>query len=244
MKIDILTLFPDMFEGPFSESIIHRAVNKKKVSINIHNIRDYADPPHKQVDDYQFGGGAGMLLKIEPLSHAIEALQNSENGNHVSKLILMSPQGERFSQHRARELSSEESILILCGHYKGFDERIRIKYHPEEISIGDYVLSGGELCAMVMLDAVIRLIPGVVSDAESIETDSFQEKLLDYPHYTRPRIYENMSVPDILLSGNHLRIEKWRRRKSIEKTLKLRPDLLSKQKLNNADKKLLENNNL
>jgi tRNA (guanine37-N1)-methyltransferase len=221
MKFDILTLFPEMFEGFLNTSIIKRAIVDNKVTIGIHNIRDYSLDPHKRVDDYQFGGGAGMVLMPEPIFRAIDDLKK-EN----SKILLMTPQGKKFNQSHAYDLVKESHIIIICGHYEGFDERIRT-LADEEISIGDYVLTGGELPSMVITDTVVRLIDGVI-DEESHLNDSFNNNLLDYPVYTKPQVFRGMEVPEVLLSGHHENIRKWRLEQSEKRTLERRPDLIEK----------------
>ena len=223
MKINILTLFPNMFDGFLTESIIKRAINDKKVDINIKNLRDYSKNKHKQVDDTPYGGGAGMVLMCEPVFEAVEDLKNKN-----TKVIMMTPQGKPYDQKKAIELSKEKDIIIICGHYEGFDERIS-SIVDEEISIGDYVLTGGEIPAMVLTDSITRLIPGVIEE-ESASNDSFTEDLLDYPTYTKPREYRGMKVPDVLLSGDHKKIEEWRSEKQVEKTMEKRPDLLKETK--------------
>ena len=221
MKIDVLTLFPDMFDGFISESIIKRAIDKKQIEINIHNIRDYTTDPHKKVDDYSFGGGAGMVLMPQPIFDAVDALKTSD-----SKIILMTPQGTVFKQNIAYDLSHEKHLIIICGHYEGFDERIRT-LADFEISIGDYVLTGGELPSMVVMDSIIRLVDGVINE-DSHTFDSFHNNLLDYPVYTKPADFRGMKVPDILLSGHHANIEKWRHTERLKRTKERRPDLLEK----------------
>ena len=211
MKIEILTLFPSMFEGFINESIIKRAIESKKVEINIINIRDYSKDPHKKVDDYGFGGGKGMILKIEPIYDALESIKTQN-----SKVILMTPQGIKYNQTKAYELSKEKHLIIICGHYEGFDERIR-SLVDMEISIGDYVLTGGEIPAMAISDSIIRLIDGVI-EKESHMNDSFNNNLLDYPVYTHPVDFKGMKVPDVLLSGHHANIEKWRKEEQIKRT--------------------------
>lgn len=222
MKIDILTLFPNMFDGFLSESIIKRAIENKKVEINVHNFRDYSTDPHNKVDDYGFGGGAGMVLMPQPIFDAVEALRK-EN----SKVILMTPQGIPYKQENAYSLAHEEHLIIICGHYEGFDERIR-SIVDLELSIGDYVLTGGEIPSMVIMDSVIRLLSGVIEE-ESHLNDSFSNNLLDYPVYTKPVDFRGMKVPDVLLSGHHANIAKWRLEQSIKKTQERRPDLLEKR---------------
>ncbi len=223
MQIDILTLFPEMFSGPFSESIMKRAVNKGIIEINIHNIRHYAVNKHHQVDDYAYGGGAGMVLMIEPLANCINTLKKK---NTYDEIVFMTPDGVVFNQMKANYFSTLKNLIILCGHYKGIDERIRELFITSEISIGDYVLSGGELPAMAFCDAIVRLIPGVLNDETSALSDSFQNGLLSAPVYTRPANYLGHEVPPVLLSGNDKEIEKWRHEKSLERTQKRRPDLL------------------
>ena len=222
MKIDILTLFPNMFDGFLSESIIKRAIENKKVEINVHNFRDYSTDPHNKVDDYGFGGGAGMVLMPQPIFDAVEALRK-EN----SKVILMTPQGIPYKQEYAYSLAQEQHLIIICGHYEGFDERIR-SIVDLELSIGDYVLTGGEIPSMVIMDSVIRLLSGVIEE-ESHLNDSFSNNLLDYPVYTKPVDFRGMKVPEVLLSGHHANIAKWRLEQSIKKTQERRPDLLEKR---------------
>ena len=234
MRIDILTLFPQMFDGVFSQSIIKRAVERELVSILLHNIRDYAYDRHHVVDDYPYGGGAGMVLKPEPIFEAVERIRaetHSENGEDAGDsppipTILLTPQGRPFCQGIAQELSQYNHLLLICGRYEGVDERVCEHLVSEELSIGDYVLGGGELAAMVVVDAVIRLLPGVLGSETSAVDDSYTKGLLEYPHYTRPQVYRGWSVPDVLLSGNHGEIAKWRREQAILRTIKRRPDLL------------------
>ena len=219
MKIDILSLFPNMFTGFLNESIIKRAIQNKKVEINIHDFREYSTDPHRKVDDYQFGGGAGMILMPQPIFDCIDDIKTDD-----SYIILMTPQGEKYSQKKAYELTNKKHIILICGHYEGFDERIRTIVDTE-ISIGDYILTGGELASMVITDSVVRLIDGVITN-ESTETESFNNNLLDYPVYTKPVEYRGMKVPDVLLSGHHANINVWRREESIKRTKLRRPDLL------------------
>jgi tRNA (guanine37-N1)-methyltransferase len=221
MKIDVLTLFPAMFAGPLDESIVKRAREAKLLDLKIHNLRDWTHDRHKTVDDKPFGGGPGMLLKVEPLFEAIESLQREK-----TKVILLSPSGRKFSQEIARELSQEKDLLLVCGSYEGFDERVREALADDELSIGDYVLTNGALPAMVVIDAVARLLPGVLGDDESSRDESFSAGLLEYPQYTRPAEFRGMRVPEVLLSGNHAEIEKWRREQAKLRTEKQRPDLL------------------
>jgi tRNA (guanine37-N1)-methyltransferase len=234
MKIDILTLFPEMFDGPFGSSIIKRAREKGLVHINTINIRDFAYDKHRVVDDYPFGGGAGMVMKPEPIYGAVSSAKETNTG----KVILLCPQGKVFSQSIAVNLAQEKEMILICGHYEGIDERVREGLIDEEISIGDYVLTGGELPAMILVDAVSRLIPGVLGEEESFQTDSFYDGLLEYPQYTRPREFNGMVVPDILLSGDHEKIRKWRRMQSIMRTADRRPDIFEKIELSAEDKEL------
>lgn len=222
MRIDILTLFPSMFDGFINESIIKRAIESNKVEINVYNIRDYSKDPHKKVDDYSFGGGAGMVLMPQPIFDAVDALKK-EN----TKVILMTPQGIKYNQKIAYELSLESHIILICGHYEGFDERIR-SIVDIEISIGDFVLTGGEIPAMAISDSIIRLLDGVI-EKESHENDSFNNDLLDYPVYTHPSDFRGMKVPDVLLSGHHANISKWRYEEQLKRTKERRPDLLEKR---------------
>jgi tRNA (guanine37-N1)-methyltransferase len=221
MKIDVLTLFPAMFAGPLDESIIKRARNAGLLELGIHDLRNWTHDRHRTVDDRPFGGGPGMLLKPEPLFEAVEQLQVGE-----TRVILFSPAGRKFDQSLARELSAQKHLLLITGHYEGVDERVRETLVDEEISIGDYVLTNGALPAMVVIDAVARLLPGVLGDDESSHDESFSHGLLEYPHYTRPAEFRGMKVPEILLSGNHAGIEKWRREQARLRTEKRRPDLL------------------
>ncbi len=225
MRIDIITVLPELIQSPLSHSILKRAQEKGLVEIYFHNLRDFATDKYKSVDDYSFGGGAGMVMKVEPVFRVIESLKSERN---YDEIIYTSPDGIPFSQRLANELSSITNMIILCGHYKGVDQRIRDHLITREISIGDYVLSGGELAAAVITDAIVRIIPGVISDETSALTDSFQDNLLAPPVYTRPADYESLKVPDVLLSGNAKEIEKWRFEKSLERTRKLRPGLLEK----------------
>jgi tRNA (guanine37-N1)-methyltransferase len=221
MKIDVLTLFPAMFAGPLDESIVKRACDTGLVDLKIHNLRDWTHDRHKTVDDRPFGGGPGMLLKPEPLFEAIESLKREK-----TRVILMSPAGRQFNQAIARELAQQEELLLVTGHYEGFDDRVREKLADDELSIGDYVLTNGALPAMVVIDAVVRLLPGALGDDESSRDESFSHELLEYPQYTRPAEFRGMKVPELLLSGNHAEIEKWRREQAKLRTKKRRPDLM------------------
>ena len=223
MRIDILTVVPDLLRSPFEASILQRAIDKKIVSVHLHNLRDYSSNNYKQIDDYQYGGGAGMVMMIEPIDKCITQLKSERE---YDEIIYMTPDGKTFNQSIANELSLKENIIILCGHYKGVDQRVRDHFITREISVGDFVLSGGELGAALVADAVIRLIPGVLGNETSALTDSFQANLLAPPVYTRPAEYKGWKVPDILTSGNTPKIEKWREDQAIQRTKKLRPDLL------------------
>ena len=240
MRIDILTLFPNMFSGPFDESIIKRAIDNNIVSIIIHNLRDWGLGKHKIVDDYPFGGGAGMVMKTEPIFEAIEAIKSQDNDSSAP-VILLTPQGRVFSQKIAAELAQLEHFILICGHYEGIDERVREHLATDEISIGDYVLTGGELAAMVIVDAVVRQLPGVLGSEESAAEDSHTTGLLEYPQYTRPPVYRGWEVPQVLLSGNHAQIAKWRREQSILRTFIRRPDLFDKADLSPEERKLVAN---
>lgn len=226
VRIDILTIFPEMFEGVFSHSIMKRAVQKGHAHIVLHNIRDYSLDKHKRVDDYPYGGGAGMVMMAEPIFRLIESLKKER---HYDEVIYTSPDGEVLDQPLANQLSLKGNLIILCGHYKGIDERIRMSLITKEISIGDYVLSGGELAAAVITDSVVRLIPGVLNDETSALTDSFQNGLLSPPVYTRPAEFLGLKVPEILLSGNDRLIAQWRHDKAVERTIERRPDILEKE---------------
>ena len=223
MRIDILTIFPEMFSGPFQHSIIKRAKEKKIVEINLHDIRDYSTNKHKSVDDYSYGGDAGMVMMIEPIALCIEHLKSEIQ---YDQIIYLTPDGITLNQRMANQLSMSQNLMMLCGHYKGIDQRIRDAYITMEISIGDYVLSGGELAAAVLSDSIIRLIPGVLNDETSALSDSFQNELLSPPVYTRPSDYKGLKVPEILLSGNEKEIRKWQNEAAYQKTLSHRPDLL------------------
>ena len=226
MQIDIITLFPELLKSPFEVSIMKRAIEAQKVKVNFHLLRDYAENKQRQVDDYPFGGGAGMVMKIEPIDNCINRLQK----NIVyDEIIYLTPDGEQLTQGISNTLSTKKNIIILCGHYKGVDQRVRDHLITREISIGDYVLSGGELAAAVLCDSIIRLIPGVLGDESSALTDSYQDGLLAPPIYTRPANHKGWEVPEILSSGNTPEVEKWREKKAIEKTKALRPDLIKDQ---------------
>jgi tRNA (guanine37-N1)-methyltransferase len=226
-----------MFQGPFNESIIKRAEEKGILEINLHNLREFTHNKHRTVDDLPFGGGVGMLMKPEPLFEAAEKIKTQ--AGCACRVLLLSPQGVPFCQEKAKEFAREQALLLICGHYEGVDERVRKHLVDEEISLGDYVLTGGELAAMVVVDVVARMLPGVLGCEDSAKEDSFYHGLLDYPQYTRPANFCGWKVPEVLLSGNHYQIELWRRKKMLEMTLRKRPDLLKKIKLSEADKQLL-----
>ncbi|GBD14286.1 tRNA (guanine-N(1)-)-methyltransferase [bacterium HR25] len=240
MRIDILTIFPEMFRGPFDESIIKRAREAGLVEIHVHNIRDWATDRHRTVDDYPYGGGPGMVMKPEPIFAAAEAVLAMDVRR--GPLVLLTPIGRLFSQQVAEELARQERLLLICGRYEGFDARVHHYLATDEISIGDYVLSGGELPAMVVVDAVVRLLPGALGDPESAHQESFAQGLLEYPHYTRPAEFRGWRVPDILLSGNHQEIARWRRRQSILLTARRRPDLLARAALSPEEREWLAQN--
>lgn len=223
MKITILSLFPEVFDAIFNSSMIWYAKKQQAVEINVVNFRDYSTNKHKKVDDYAFGGGPGMLLQVEPIVKAIEAIENHQ----MAKKILLTPAGRPYHQEDAKRLAKEQDLILICGHYEGFDHRI-LHFVDEEISIGDYVLTGGEIAAMAIADSVIRLLPGVLASTQSVEDESFYQGQLEYPQYTRPQEFRGLKVPDVLLSGNHEEIKKWRLEQSLEQTKLRRPDLLQK----------------
>jgi len=226
MRIDIIAAHPDLVKGPLQHSIVGRAQDAGAVTIEVHDLREYATGKHKQIDDYPFGGGAGMVLKPEPLFRSVEAIE--QDSGSPDEVIFLTPDGERLEQSTVNRLSMDEHLVLLAGHYKGIDQRVRDALVTREISIGDYVLTGGELPALVLVDAVVRLLPGVLGDASSALTDSFQDGLLDAPVYTRPAEFRDRCVPDVLRSGNHQRVEEWRDEKRLKKTRERRPDLLPK----------------
>ncbi|MDA0988230.1 MAG: tRNA (guanosine(37)-N1)-methyltransferase TrmD [Chloroflexi bacterium] len=246
MNIHVLTLFPEMFQGPFQESIVGRAMERGLVSIQIHNIRDYAHDKHRMADDYPFGGGGGMVLKPEPLFLGVEdvksriADESSPQRAEDAQVVLLSPQGEVLTQEIVKEMTSHPDIIFICGHYEGVDERVREHLIDREISIGDYVLSGGEIPAMVVVDSLVRLIPGVVGDTESLEDDSHSSGLIQFPQYTRPSEYRGWPVPPVLLSGNHQEVHLWRRQQSLRRTQRQRPDLLARAPLSPQERLFLE----
>jgi tRNA (guanine37-N1)-methyltransferase len=228
MKIDVITIFPKMFDAVLGESIIKRAQKKRKVNIAIHNLRNYTTDKHRTVDDKPFGGGPGMVLKVEPIYKAVKHIlgKSSRRAKKNIKVIMLAPQGKRFNQQVAKRLSKLDRLLLICGHYEGIDERAKRLLSCDEISIGDYVLTCGELPAMVLIDSVVRLIPGVLGDERSKLTESFEDNLLEYPQYTRPAAFCGMEAPEVLLSGNHKKIDKWRKQQALKITRKRRPDLL------------------
>ncbi|GGC90551.1 tRNA (guanine-N(1)-)-methyltransferase [Thalassobacillus devorans] len=238
MHIDILTLFPEMFEGVLNNSILKKAQERDIFSYDFINFRDHSNNKHQKVDDYPYGGGAGMVLTPQPLFDAVETVKKKRNSK--PRVILMCPQGETHTQSKALELSEEEHLIFLCGHYEGYDERIRQHIITDELSIGDYVLTGGELGAMVVIDSVVRLLPEALGNKQSAPEDSFSNGLLEHPHYTRPADFRGMKVPDILLSGDHARIEKWRHQQSLYRTWERRPDLLEERELTGEEKSWIE----
>ncbi|MTI84534.1 MAG: tRNA (guanosine(37)-N1)-methyltransferase TrmD [Firmicutes bacterium] len=239
MIIDILTLFPEMFQGPFDASIIKRAREKELININIVNIRDFSTNKHRTVDDTPFGGGAGMVIGPEPVFNAMDYI-GRQSGGFAGRVMIMCPTGRPFNQEFAKEIAREDHLVIICGHYEGFDERIHEQLVTDEVSIGDFVLTGGELPAMVVIDAVARLVPDVLGERASAEEDSFYNGLLEYPHYTRPREFRGMEVPDVLTSGHHQLIRDWRRNESLIRTMIRRPDLLEGDLLTARDKAFLK----
>lgn len=238
MKIDILTLFPEMFAGVFNHSILKKAQDKQAVAFQTINFREFSTDKHKKVDDYPYGGGAGMVLTPQPLFDAIEHL--CKDKEEKPRIILMCPQGETFTQKKAEELAQENHLIFICGHYEGYDERVRERLVTDELSIGDYVLTGGELASMVIIDSVVRLLPGVLGNAESAPQDSFSSGLLEHPHYTRPADFRGMKVPDVLLSGNHQKIAEWRKKQSLLRTYCRKKELLDNYPLTEEEKQWLE----
>ncbi len=234
IKFDILTLFPEMLEGLINNSILKRAIDNKLIECNLINFRDFSGNKHSTVDDYAYSGGAGMLIRVDPIHRALESLDNYKE----ARVILTSPSGKVFTQEMAKELSQESHIIIICGHYEGIDARV-LDYVNDEISIGDYVLTGGEMPAGIIMDAISRLVPGVISENSPLD-ESFSDNLLEYPQYTRPQIYDGKKVPDVLVSGHHANIKKWQRYMSLKKTYIVRPDILEKATLSDEDKKMLE----
>lgn len=238
MNIDVLTLFPEMFEGVFGHSILKKAAENEAVKYNVVNFREYADNKHKTVDDYPYGGGAGMVLKPQPIFDAVDDLRSKSGAS--PRVILLCPQGERFTQKKAEELAEINHLIFVCGHYEGYDERIREHVVTDEISIGDFVLTGGELGAMVVIDSVVRLLPGVLGNEESHIKDSFSTGFLEHPHYTRPAEFRGIKVPDVLMSGNHRLVDEWRAKESLRRTYLRRPDLLEDAELTKEQQKWLD----
>lgn len=238
MEITILTIFPEMFESPFSESIIKRAKENKIITINIVDIRDFTRDKHKSADDYSYGGGPGMVLKPGPIIEAVKYIQKINAGSE-SKIIIPSAQGKVFNQGMAKEFANYKKMIFICGKYEGIDERVYQILDAEEISIGDYVMTGGEIAVMVMVDVIIRMLPGVLGKEESMKNDSFYQGLLDYPHFTRPEIYQGHRVPKVLLSGDHQKIEKWRIKQSLLRTMMRRPDLLINRKYSKKELEII-----
>jgi tRNA (guanine37-N1)-methyltransferase len=239
MRVDVLTLFPAMFESPLDHSILRRAREAGLLRFRAIDLRDHATDRHRVTDDAPFGGGVGMVMKPEPIFRAVEAVAGEDPAGGPNRLILMSPSGRPLDQELAQELSREDHLLILCGRYEGIDERVHEHLVTDEVSIGDYILTGGELAAMVLIDAVVRLVPGVLGKAESAMTESFEEQLLEYPHYTRPADFRGWRVPDVLLSGDHEAVRRWRRRQSLLRTLDRRPDLFRRHALSAEELELL-----
>jgi len=236
VRIDLVTIFPRLCDGPLGEGIVRRAIDRGIVDVRVHDLRDYTTDRHRSVDDVSYGGGPGMVFKPEPLFRAVDAIRGE---GEVDAVILTSPQGRPFTQREAERLAALRHVVVLCGRYEGIDDRVRSALATEEVSIGDYVLSGGELPALVMVDAVVRLLPGAVGDEESVDVDSFSRGLLDFPHFTRPAEYRGWRVPDVLLSGNHAEIRRWRMREALSRTLALRPDLLPTADLDSEEREIL-----
>jgi tRNA (guanine37-N1)-methyltransferase len=236
VRFDLVTIFPRLCDGPLGEGIVRRAIDRGLVDVRVHDLRDYTTDRHRSVDDVSYGGGPGMVFKPEPLFRAVDAIRGD---GEVDAVILTSPQGRRFTQREAARLAALRRVVLLCGRYEGVDDRVRSALATEELSVGDYVLSGGELPALVIVDAVVRLLPGAVGDGASVDVDSFSRGLLDYPHFTRPAEFRGLRVPDVLLSGNHADIRRWRARESLARTLALRPDLLPSAELDDEEREIL-----
>jgi len=237
MRFDILTLFPEMFNGPFSDSMIKKARENGIIDINLIDIRDYTTDKHNTADDYPYGGGAGMVLKVEPIYYALADI--TEDFSQSTTNILLTPRGQKLDQSMVKDLSGKDRLVLICGHYEGIDERIRNNFVDQEVSIGDYVLTGGEIPAMVLVDAIARLLPGVLGHDESKKNDSFYNGILDYPHYTRPQEFKGMEVPEILLSGNHQLVDRWRKKEALKRTYLMRPDLIENAELTKDQQELL-----
>ena len=236
MRFDLVTIFPRLCDGPLGEGIVRRAIDRGLVDVRVHDLRDFTTDRHRSVDDVSYGGGPGMVFKPEPLFRAVDAIRGDGD---VDAVVLTSPQGRRFTQREAERLSGLRRIVLLCGRYEGVDDRVRSALATEELSVGDYVLSGGELPALVIVDAVVRLLPGAVGDEASVDVDSFSRGLLDFPHFTRPAEFRGLRVPEVLLSGNHADIRRWRKRESLARTLALRPDLLPSAELDDEERGIL-----
>lgn len=237
--IDVLTLFPRLIEAPLRQSLLKKAQEKNLVEVRIRDIREFALDKHKTADDVPFGGGAGMVMKPEPICLALDEVLKTNTDKNVT-ILLTSPQGAKFTQKKALDLSKQTHLIIICGHYTGVDERVKLLYPVEEISVGDYILTGGEAAALVIIDATVRLLPGVLGNFAAAEEDSFYSGLLGYPQYTRPQIFRGLEVPEILVSGDHKKIARWRRKEALKKTLEMRPDLLKSFNITETDKKILE----
>lgn len=237
MIFDVLTIFPGFFSSPLRESLLKKALDKNLIQVRVINLRDFAQDKHRTVDDYPYGGGVGMIMKPEPIIMAVEKIKDEDE---EAQVVLLTPQGELFDQDLAREMSRHNHWILICGRYEGLDERVRLSVVNREISIGDYILNGGEAAALVIIEAVSRFIPGFLGSAKSVEEDSFSRGLLEYPQYTRPPVFRGMAVPQVLLSGNHVQIESWRRRESLRRTYLRRPDLLHKAQLSEEDKNFLQ----
>jgi tRNA (guanine37-N1)-methyltransferase len=236
VRFDLVTIFPRLCDGPLGEGIVRRAIDRGLVDVHVHDLRDHTTDRHRSVDDVSYGGGPGMVFKPEPIFRAVDAIRSD---GPIDAVILTSPQGRRFTQREAARIAGLRRVVLLCGRYEGVDDRVRSALATEELSIGDYVLSGGELAALVIVDAVVRLLPGAVGDEASVDVDSFTRGLLDYPHYTRPAEFRGLRVPEVLLSGNHAEIRRWRRREALARTLALRPDLLPSAELDDEEREML-----
>jgi|Deesub1362B_J571_1020462.scaffolds.fasta_scaffold00019_9 tRNA (guanine37-N1)-methyltransferase len=236
MRFEIITIFPEMFQGPFSSGVLGKAIAKGLIKVVVHNLRDFTEDKHQQVDDRPFGGGEGMVLKPEPIFRAVEKVRLTQE----AEVVLLTPQGERFTWQMAEELKCSPQVILICGRYEGVDERVAEHLATRELSIGDFILTGGELAAMVVVEAVARLVPGVVGKEEAARKDTFFRKIFDYPQYTRPRDFRGYKVPEVLLSGNHDKINQWRRRRALEKTWRRRPDLINLQELSSEEQKFLD----
>jgi len=236
VRFDLVTIFPRLCDGPLGEGIVRRAIDRGIADVRVHDLRDYTTDRHRSVDDVSYGGGPGMVFKPEPLFRAVDAIRAD---GEIDAIVLTSPQGRRFTQREAERLAALRRVVVLCGRYEGVDDRVRSALATEELSVGDYVLSGGELPALVIVDAVVRLLPGAVGDEASVEVDSFSRGLLDFPHFTRPAEFRGLKVPDVLLSGNHADIRRWRKRESLARTLAVRPDLLPSAALDDEEREIL-----